>query len=111
LHDFTEYEPLLDADLPRLVQRRQQLSKLLEEGEAEKKRITQEILTAMTAAGMGEGGHKILCEDHEVQTVETHTPGQLSKTLLMERGVLPSVIAECTVPGLRYVQVRVRKVK
>jgi hypothetical protein len=123
LHDFTEYNPLVEMDLPYLVARRQELSKLLEEGEKEKKELGERILAAMVASGLEPEkqidkkgktvwvGKKVTCLGNVVSTVSTRTPSVLLETLLMEKGVPPSVIQECTVPGLRYTQVRVSKAK
>ena|SRR6185295_7741595 len=96
---------LVANDFEAMARRRAYLKRVVDDGEAEIKKLNQEMLALFATCGV----KSVACEDHVFTRKEGKAQDRISPHLLLENGVSQHVIDLCTLPGTPWETIQCKR--
>ena len=95
---WSDHSALLELDFNTKLERRRELTAIIKDAETELDDLNKDLQAAMAVADVT----KVVWNGMTASIRNGSSPSKVDKKLLIQRGVDPDLIADCTIPGKGY---------
>jgi hypothetical protein len=102
--EWVDRPELVQLEFDAMVERRVELKRVVDEAEKELAELNPQIEAALVLVD----ATKVGIGNHVVHRIKGQTAGKVNTRKLVERGVDPDLVADCTDPGREYWYIQVK---